>query len=169
MGYAHPGSSPDLEICLGRLNIRLMKALTVLGIGAALYGLSRVSSKVDAVKAFKYGLADWPKVSYQGGQVILDFPLVITNVSREPFDVLKVYGQMLVKGNPIGDFMSAGRVVISPNSKSLVPVTVSAYLTNAVSGLISGFITKSGEAEFSLKGTAVTSVVSIPFSVDFKL
>lgn len=146
-----------------------MKALPLLLIGAAAYGLTRISSKVDAVKAFKYGIADWPKVSYQGGQVILDFPLTITNVSREPFDVQKVYGQLLVKGNPIGDFTSSGRVVISPNSKSLVPVTVSAYLTNAVSNLISAFITKSGEADFSLKGTAVTSAVNIPFAVGFKL
>lgn len=146
-----------------------MNTLTALGIGAALFGLSRVTSKVDAVNAFKYGIADWPKISYQGGQVILDIPLVITNVTREPFDVLKVYGQMLVKGNPIGDFTSAGRVVISPYSKSLTPVTVSTYLTNAVSALISAFITKSGEADFTLKGTAVTSAVNIPFSKDFKL
>lgn len=146
-----------------------MNASTVLLIGGALFGLSRITQKVDAVKAFRYDLSGLPKVSYQNGQVILDIPLVIINDSREPFDVLKVYGQMLVKGSVIGDFTTTNRVVISPNAKSSVPVTVSAYLTNAVSSLISAIITRSGEADFTLKGTAVTSAVNIPFVKSFKL
>lgn len=152
-----------------RLNIRGMNALTALAIGGALFGLSRITGKVDAVKAFQYGIGGWPAVSYQNGQVILDIPLTITNNSRESFDIRKVSGQMLVKGNPIGDFLSSNRVVISPNSKSVVPVTVGAYLTNAMSALIDVIVTKGGGAEFTLAGNVVTSAVTVPFTKDFKL
>lgn len=144
-----------------------MNALSLLAIGGAVYGLTRITGKVDAVKAFKYGLSAWPKVSFQNGQVILDIPLTIKNVSRESFDIQKVYGEMFVKGQYVGDFLSNSRVVISAYGKSPVPVTVSAFLTNAISSLISAFVTKSGEAAFTLKGRVVTSLVTIPFSQDF--
>lgn len=146
-----------------------MNASTVLLFGGALFAISRITKKVDAVKAFKYDLSGWPQVSYQNGQVILDIPLVIVNDSREPFDILKVYGQMFIKGSLIGAFTSTNRVVISPYARNNVPVTVSAYLTNAVSSLISAIITKSGEADFTLKGTAQTAVAPIPFVKSFKL
>ncbi len=146
-----------------------MNALPLVAFVGALYGISRFSSKVTAARAFQYDIADWPKVSYQGGQVILDIPLIIINTSRESFDNRKVFGQMFVNAQPVGDFISASRVVISAIGRSVVPVTVSAYLTNAVSSLISALITKSGGTAFTLRGTAVTSMADLPFVKDFKL
>lgn len=143
--------------------------LLPLAVGAAIYFASRGNRVFNATNAFQYAIQKIPDIKIQAGKVLVFVPIGISNITGEAFDVRKVYGQLFVRGQYIGDFTKSEQFRIAANGNTSVTVVIEAFLTNTIAALISALTAKAGDTEITLKGVIVTSFVDVPLSVTKKV
>lgn len=144
--------------------------LLPLVIGAGIYFASRGSRIVNASNTFQYSILDLPAAQIQGGKVVLQIPIGVSNITGESFNVVKVYGQLFVNSGYVGDFTGQQtNFRIAANGNTTVTGILDLFLTNAVASLIGALTKKAGDTTITLKGTIVTSVVDVPLFVTKKI
>lgn len=140
--------------------------LLPLVIGAGFYLASRGSRIVNASNTFQYSILDLPAAQIQGGKVVLQIPIGVSNITGESFNVVKVYGQLFINSGYVGDFSGQQtNFRIAANGNTTVTGVLDLFLTNAVASLIAALTKKAGDTVLTLKGTIVTSVVNVPLLV----
>lgn len=138
-------------------------------VGALVFAAVRAGQKLKAVREFSYSLIGLPSITLQGSLALISVSILITNLTKERFNIKKIYGTITVNGQPIGDLQSISPVLINGFGSASVTISVATEITNAILSLIRTVAANSGALTIAVAGAVVTDTITVPMVVSKKI